>query len=576
MFQSISFGALKTSTLQTISRFQWVLGLVLGRSILMVWRIESQHQSPGYRDVLDKLILVLLLACPLMIGISLAAERTSSRFRSKLLGFLALSVILLTYYFFGINAKPSLIDYYRFGILFLAAHLLVAYAPFLNYRESNGFWQFNKALFLQFLNATLYAVTLYIGLMVAVQTVRFLFNIEYLFEIEADVAVLILSFFHSVFFLSKIPTDLAALDLETAYPKGLKIFTQYVLLPLEIVYLVILYAYTGKILLEWSLPSGGVAYLVLAFSVAGIFALLLLYPLRQVLTERWIVLFSRRFYLALLPLLILLFVGILRRINDYGITENRYIVVTLALWLAALALYFLFSRRKEIIWIPISLSLICVFLVLGPWNIFEVSEKSQLKTFQRLVVNHQLLNTEGVITHQATLPADDYEQLLSIVDYFRDRDTTVLASYFPQPTDNKLASRYDQHQYLLKKIANQNTPFQEFTYSVGPKALMDIEGFSTLLSFNTSIDVPLETEGWKITMHQNKLLVARQGQQVLTCDLPQKIQSLNQTYGDENNMVPPSQLTFNGVWRGHPIRVSIESIHQSNQKQIIASGYLLY
>jgi hypothetical protein len=136
------------------------------------------------------------------------------------------------------------------------AHLVVSFAPFIGFDEPNGFGQFNKTLFLQFLSASLYSLTLYIGLLIAIHAIKYLFNVEFSDQIEMDLAIVIFTFFHTVFFLNKIPDDLHNLDQQTDYPNGLKIFTQYVLLPLEVVYLIILYAYTGKILFQWKLPEG--------------------------------------------------------------------------------------------------------------------------------------------------------------------------------------------------------------------------------------------------------------------------------------------------------------------------------
>jgi len=52
------------------------------------------------------------------------------------------------------------------------------------------------------------------------------------------------------------PEDLQSLDTSTVYPKSLKLFSQYILFPLVLVYFVILYAYLAKILFAWDWPQG--------------------------------------------------------------------------------------------------------------------------------------------------------------------------------------------------------------------------------------------------------------------------------------------------------------------------------
>lgn len=160
---------------------------------------------------------------------------------------------------------------------------------------------------------------------------------------------------------------LSNLEKESQYPVILKFFTQFVLIPLLIIYLVILYFYSGKILLAWELPRGWVTYLVMAFSIVGILALLLVYPLKEIKAKSWVVIFSKVFYYSLLPLLILLFTAIFTRVLQYGFTEARYYVLVLAIWLATLTIYYIFYKKASIKFIPISLFCFGIFGLLFPF-----------------------------------------------------------------------------------------------------------------------------------------------------------------------------------------------------------------
>lgn len=326
----IKFPSLKTlgeSLIETTLRYKEVALVASIKTVIFIALIEVPYNNEPVREQLTRLSFVATLALPLVLAIRLSGERHNWKTYVRPI-LAALTVFVLAVYYWSMDKVLNQIEVYRFFIFLAGGHLLVSYAPFIGTNDKEGFWQFNKTLFIQFLNATLYSATLFIGLLIAVQVVKYLFEIESQFSIEIDLFLTVFCFFHTIFFLSKIPQPH---DIQFDYPHGLKVFTQYVLLPLEVLYLAILYAYAGKIVVQWQLPQGRVAYLVLAFSVAGIFALLLLYPLRQNTKERWIKIFSRRYYLALLPLIVLLFIGIFRRIADYGITENRYIVAVLVL-----------------------------------------------------------------------------------------------------------------------------------------------------------------------------------------------------------------------------------------------------
>ncbi|WP_171036642.1 DUF4153 domain-containing protein [Dyadobacter sediminis] len=552
---------------------------------MLIWHNETAFDDKNSRYLLVRAIYTAFIALPLTLAVELAAERRLWRTPVKI-GILAILAALLALFFFTLAPEPDQDDLYRFFLFMAGAHLLVSFAPFWGVNEPNGFWQFNKTLFLQILNATLYAVTLYIGLLIAVETVQFLFNIKFLFQIEQDLMTVIFTFFHTLFFLSKIPEPLAGLENQSDYPSGLKIFTQYVLLPLEVIYLVILYVYTGKILVQWKLPEGGVAYLVLAFSTAGILALLLLYPLRKNQHERWVNLFSHRFYLALLPLIVLLFTGIFRRINDYGITENRYLVAVLAFWLLGITVYFLFGKKEDIRWIPVTLSVICFVLPIGPWNIFQVAKNSQLEKFHDLLTEYKLLDRHGKVTGKAKMPAEDYEQVFSIARYFTSRDKEALAGYFSNlpknrkhdyQLDNAIEDRLRDHITSSKAEDFDNYMSYSSRHASGMQSDFLIEGFDHLFFFD-AVETTITTHReWQIKAEDRGriLTVYKANNKVFSIDIDKKIKELNKKFGRNNTEVPASRLFIDNQNSENRIRVIFKSIYLNGQ-YYSCEGVFLY
>src|SRR5690606_2441093 len=112
-------------------------------------------------------------------------------------------------------------------------------------------------------------------------------------------------------FVGNIP-DLHVTDREENFPKGLRLFTQYVLLPLVALYVLILLGYEVKIIVQRTLPKGWVSYLVLCSGIFGILAFLLVYPLKE--STVWVRRFNRYFYWLLIPLILLMMVAIYTRI----------------------------------------------------------------------------------------------------------------------------------------------------------------------------------------------------------------------------------------------------------------------
>jgi len=555
---------------QVVRRFPLVVLAAALKAAMLYTLIESPSTTPDY-PLYIRLVLTLFLALPLFLSLHLVAERRQWS-RAILAAGAAGVGALLTLYFFTISPDPIQRDYYRFGMFLVCAHLLVSFAPFMGYDEPNGFWQFNKTMLLQFMTATLYAGTLYIGIIIAVETVRFLFDISFTNKIELDLFVWIGGFFHTLFFLNGFPARLETLEAQKGYSPGVKLFTQYVLLPLEVVYLLILYIYSAKILVQWQLPQGGVAYLVMAFSVAGIFALLLLYPIRDSAEERWIRIFTKRFHLALFPLIVLLGVAIFRRIHDYGVTENRYLVAALAVWLTGITLYFLISKKDDIRWIPLSLCVASFLLAVGPWSIFSYSRQNQARRFGKLLEKYQLLNNEGQLTGKATLPAEDFDRLISGVRYFRNRkEIGTLRPFFASIPESKdqFAMAGVMEKQLRETISaktqksGQADNVRYALSGVEGNYGTSIRGYDYLLIFDLYGDAIREQGSWKIEATQQgaRLIVSKNDKVEATWDVAARVAQIEQQYGPDAFEVSPDLLTFTQAG----VRVSLSTVSRSGK-----------
>jgi hypothetical protein len=376
------------------------------------------------------------LGLPLTLALALAAER----YRWPRLGYWgaqAGALALLAGWYALAPSLPSLVWGTRLAVLLLGLHLVVAAAPYLGElrrgADTPGFWRYNEALFLRLLTGGLYSGVLYAGCALALVAVRELFGYYFISNLFGYLFVGLAALFNTWFFLAGVPRDFAALEREAPYPKGLKVFTQFVLLPLVGLYVAILYAYMGRILGQWELPQGWVSLLILALAVAGILALLLIHPLRQNPENTWIRTFARWFYRALFPLLGLLAVAIGTRIRAYGITEERYFVGLLAAWLLGIASYFLWRRGQGIIWVPATLAGLAFGSAAGPWGAFAVAERSQLSQLRALASRYSLLQNghlDGANARVPDLPRPVRGRLASLLLFFSQRE--ALASLQPQ------------------------------------------------------------------------------------------------------------------------------------------------
>jgi hypothetical protein len=487
-----SLSTLRESAVKTYRRFPLPLLSALAATVSAIYTIQVEPQGHELPLVL-RLAMACYLAMLLTISVTLFTERFVAKpWMKGLIG--TISIALVALYFLTLPSVMEAATGIRFALLALALHLLVAFAPFAMLREMNGLWQYNKTLFIRILIGGVYSGVLFAGLALAILAVDNLFEVRINEKIYPQLWFLIAGIFHTGFFLSGVPENIAALERATDYPKGLKIFTLYVLVPLITVYLVILYSYAAKILLTSNWPVGWVANLVLAFSLFGILSFLLVYPLRDDKANPWVKFYSRLFYFLLVPLIVLLYVSIFKRIDMYGITVERYLVVLLALWLSIIAAFFILTNGEQIRMIPLSLCVVVLLATFGPWGAFAVSQRSQLHELTALLErNHVTVNGKVDTTSTHDMKAEDYARIESIVGYIDDmHGYQNLQLLFAQDIDSVVAQQHVNartaaiNMLHIKRVETDGEDSFPNIYRINERAMLNSAGYDFVAKFSHS------------------------------------------------------------------------------------------
>jgi len=415
----MKFPSLQTfvhSIRSVLLRFPLEIGFALLGTVAATVFIEISDLNLTAESLFVRLILIANLGLVLSISLSLLSESNSYSVLKKNL-FRLIMLLIIVGLFFLIDPLKRETDFFRFILLALAFHLSVSFAAYFGKGHINAFWQFNRIIFLRFLIGGIYSAALFLGLAAAIGSMNFLFNFKFQWDTFAILWVWIAGIFQTFFFLSGVPVNLNELEEDKTYPGGLKIFTQFVLIPLATVYAIILLAYEAKILIEWELPKGLVSNLILGYAVFGILSLLLIYPVRDQDENKWLKTFSRSFYYVLIPLILLLVWAVLARVIDYGITEERYFLIILAAWLAFINAYFLLSKSLNIMIIPFSLCLVTVLSVYGPQGAFSTSRRSQINELKHLFEKQGSLQGDKIISLKLKPGKEDMTRMINIVDY---------------------------------------------------------------------------------------------------------------------------------------------------------------
>ncbi len=509
---------LNEESLRAAHRFPLSLLSSILATVLLIYIVEKDSFTDNLP--LLNLLMTFALGIPLFFSVEIFTEKINLHFSKKILFWgLGIVALLLIYLSFPTDLSPGTTraPYIRYVIYNLALHLTVSFVPFLEKGNLEGFWNYNKTLFIRIVSAVFFSQVIGTGISMAFGALDLLFDIKTDPKTYSEIFILTYGLFNTWYFLAGIPKDFDSGNSTSAYPKGLKIFTQFILIPLLLLYLAILYAYGAKIMVTWDWPRGIVTYLIIAISVLGIFTNLLLFPYQKEKEGGWIKGFYKAFYYLLIPLTSLLFIAIWIRIEDYGLTVNRYIIVLMGVWLALISHYFILGFRS-IKTVPISLAVAMLLASFGPWGMFSWSERNQVKRLETILTESGILEN-GRIKNEVswkkssdstliasskrelnTLPKDQLNEVNSIIHYLESYHgmealfpwiAPETADYFEskdiiEPSHAQLMAETMGIKYLLPyetydtadSVSNEYTEFSSI-----PTEYLDISGYDHLIRF---------------------------------------------------------------------------------------------
>ena len=537
-------------------------------------------------DTLNGILYVATLGIPLFLALALTAERRGTSGGARWIARLVVIVILVAVYV-GRLSWSDPVELLRYVQLSVAAHLLVAVSPYLGVREWNGFWQYNRSLLLRFLMAAVFSAVLYIGLSIALLAIDNLLGVDVQGETYFRLWCVIAFLFNTWFFVSGIPEDLESLDRRTDYPPPLKILGQYILSPLVTVYLLIITAYLGRILITRVWPSGWIGYLVSSVAAAGILSLLLLYPIEEREENRWVRTYARWFYFGLIPANVMLLLAIWKRIQQYSVTEPRYFLVILSLWLAGISLFYGFSRSRNIKVIPATLAILAVVTFAGPWSAYAVSQRTQTARLEGLLERNGMLVEGSVRAPTGEISLEDRREIGAVLRYLAEHHgTRSIASWFPEgrlaevdtiaggtePTERQHAD--DRAALIAAELGLDYvgawTPGEGggFNFSVewgGPP--LRISGYDYIVRDRSALSDTVRVGGSPIAFAYDEerlaVVTLRDGEEVLLLPLNALIERVLDYARSRppDTRIPADLLTVEGEIEGLRVAVSMTSIH---------------
>jgi hypothetical protein len=505
---------------------------ILSASVITICLILSVNK--GYdEDFLFSVSLIAGLGFVASLLLDLILEATHAHTTKRISSYLALIIGIALY---GVWFVPSDLGkslppfWYSYYILIFCLHLGVALSPLLHTRDSGLIWQFNLNLFIRFVFSSVNAIIVYIGLALALLSIDKLFNVGWNSEIYLEIWFVCAFFFHPLLFLGGI-ARIEELKTCEEFPTPLRFSLKFVGLPLTALYLLIIYAYVGKILFQWNWPNGWVAMPIFILAVISLLAYLLSIPLSK--SELWSQRFHTWLFRLLFPLSIVLILALQVRLNEYGMTINRYLGLALGVWLLIISLAKFIRPKLHVAWIPATLLIVTLISIYGgPFSAFALSERSQVNRIETLAKELSIWKDGRLVPTDVSTDSETNKEFQSSLKYIysnfgsepikgplsgylaqRDApsgayyETSAIMRYLEidDTTDNQISySFYNQvvptfgHSYRIN-LQNYRNGIKATPFSVGNQTLqITSEGPNTpiLISANSEAILKIDRSKW--------------------------------------------------------------------------------
>ncbi|MGI5892024.1 MAG: DUF4153 domain-containing protein [Bacillota bacterium] len=468
----------------TFIRFPLLLLLCLAAAVLGVICLQTTGELISSGNVWERLLLVTELAIPIFLAIYLFFEYRSKSLYYRILVFSVTTVLLLIYLFFALTDPVNQWQMMTHIIMCIVACSFWIVIPWLLGRDA--FEDFFVHCISRFFWALLFAVILAGGLFLIFFAVdQLLFTIND--SIYPSILIVVGNVFLLSFFFSQLPQKNEVLR---DYPKGLHIIFLYILLPLFVAYSLVFYIYGFRILITGVWPQGIVAGLALAHFAVGLLLIMVLQPLKN---NKLLQKIRRYLPLSLIPTLLLYIMAFSYRIMAYGITEKRYYLIIVAIFVAISIIWLLWKKGQKTAFIIIIGSALAMISLIGPWNAYNISCYSQSQRLDSLLVKNHMLDENGnIIPASQNLSFADKQSISSALAYLQDKGQYQL-THLPEKVNIQENSRqilgfdfiYD---WETDPNDMDNKNGQSFHFAIDSKQALPIAGYSNLVDINYILD----------------------------------------------------------------------------------------
>lgn len=371
--QRLSLQNISETLLRVVKRFPVATVLVVAQTAVLSYMVATETE-PGSK----LLCLLAFLSAGLFISIatSLWGEEQRDRRLRWIVEGVSLGVCALYCVFvFLTDVIPNReLPAFKIGNAAWIALvvLLIPFGSFLREKDDLKVWHFILSLCGALLISGIVAWVMTGGLEGLLFGTAALFDFDAGKKLPLVIMIVCTVLLFWMLLLALIPKSERKHNASASMPSFLTKIVSWLLLPLLGCYILVLYAYGLNILIQWELPKGMISWLVSAVMAVYVLCYVLLYP-QVAHQESWqSKVLTRWLPIVILPLLILMSVGVVRRFADYGVTPPRLYLLTLLLWFYAICIVMLVVPRKRFRWIALSFAALFILSSGHPLNYYRL------------------------------------------------------------------------------------------------------------------------------------------------------------------------------------------------------------
>jgi hypothetical protein len=564
---------------KTWRKYPLAIGSAFLAFIFCLIEFEQSGETFRSESIFTKLAVVAILGIPIFTAIHIRVFR---RGRMDIFSVVPILLwVLYGLYLFLTNDNEQKLGL-KFVAVFILFHLIIA----LGFWRKNGtditFWKENIHLFIYMGFSLIMSGILFGSIAAMIGLWSILFETHTDSKLYMYAFYLVFFIFNTIFFLSGIKST--SEDPEPAWVNKL---TNFILTPISLCYLSFLLIYVGKMLFQGEIPSGSMGIVTMVFSVYWFLAMLLAYP--RLIQNRKFTISTLVFIGGALIIYFAFFVAVKVRIDAYGFTELRYVLLIIGICCSVVSIWLLFNRLNRIWFIPLTLAICCVFVSFGPLSMFEVAYRSQWKRMNAELIENNLLKDGILQTWSLDSSVTNYSLNSKIELVYNQKGMEAFETMLPQECKQDTSYREKhiltilnqclQWPYYYDYVADIRKAEKHFSVSADYntyKSPIDLSGYDQMISFNAGSWS--ESERWTFVLKGPLIQVNNQlNEKRFTFDLSGIVEKNSDQYLSK----PLSMLKYEAIsTEGVKMCIYIESANglwkEESPVFLNISGKLLY